>query len=218
MAISKFGKEVLQDIYVTISELRNNSLIRDENGIAQHSLAGNLLELTFNGKSDAGKIVYDKHISCAQIMDSLLAERQYTVLLYDKSLLQVEFIIDANGISKERLVFIKKHNKIWQKGEIEEYDAADEDWFAEETGIPIMIRIDYDPQNHKECEHASAHLTLSNHESCRIPMKSAISFSEFVQFVFLHFYDTTLHLPKYRFDGEETITELEKKLIHLNWS
>lgn len=218
MAISKLSKEILMDIETTITELRNSDLLRDENGIAQHPLQGKLLELTYNGKNDASKIMYDKHISCSQLMNSLLIERQYTVLLYDKSIIQAEFLIDENYVAKERLVFMKKHNRIWEKSEVEEYDAFDEDWFAEEAGIPILIRVDYDPQEHKECNHAAAHLTLSNHESCRIPVKNAVTFSEFVRFILFHFYSRNLAMPEYRLSGHETITEVEKKMVHMSWN
>lgn len=217
MTVSQYSKEIVKDINSVLSELRTNNLIRDENGITQHSLVGNAVGLTFHGKSDVSGIVYDKHISCSQIIDILLSARQYTVLLYDKSLIQAEFIIGTDGLLKERLVFIKKHNRIWLKSEIEKYEAIDEDWFSDEMGIPVMLRIDYDPQSQKDRKHPSAHITFSNHSSCRIPMKGAISFSEFVKFIFLQFYDIELQIPEYRLDEVDTITEAEKKLIHLNW-
>lgn len=217
MAVSRLGKEILKDIDSTISELRSMRFLRDENGISQHILAGKLLEVSFHGKNNAGGIMYDKHISCSHLMDVLLANRQYTILLYDKSIIQAEFLIDDNTITKERLVFIKKHNKIWDINEIDEYDANDEDWFSEDDGIPILIRIDYDPSEHKECEHASSHLTLSNYESCRIPMKQAVTFSEFVRFILFHFYDEKLQKTEYRLDYPEDISALEKKMIHINW-
>lgn len=217
MAVSKLGKEIVKDIDTTISELRSIRFLRDENGISQHTLAGNLFDVSFHGKNSAGGIMYDKHISCSHLMDVLLANRQYTVLLYDKSIIQAEFLIDGNTITKERLIFIKKHNKIWGIDEIDEYDANDEDWFSEDDGIPILIRIDYDPSEHKECDHASSHLTLSNHESCRIPMKQAVTFSEFVRFILFHFYDKKLQKSEYRLDYPEDISALEKKMIHINW-
>ena len=84
---------------------------------------------------------------------------------------------------------MKKHNKIWDFKEIEAYEAEDKDWFMEEEGVPIMLRIDYAPDDHIEGEHAATHLTLSNQECCRIPIKGIVTFSEFVRFVLLHFYD-----------------------------
>lgn len=217
MTVSKLGKEIIKDIDTTISELRSMRFLRDENGVSQHTLTGNLFEVSYHGKNSSGGIMYDKHVSCSHLIDVLLADRQYIVLLYDKSIIQAEFLIDGNTITKERLVFIKKHNKIWGIDEIDESDANDEDWFSEDGGIPILIRIDYDPSEHKDCEHASSHLTLSNHESCRIPMKQAVTFSEFVRFILLHFYDVQLQKSEYRLDSSEDITASEKKMIHINW-
>ncbi len=143
--------------------------------------------------------------------------RQYTVLLYDKSLIQAEFLLEGNEIVKERLVFMKKHNKIWDQEEIEISDAFDEDWFSDEVGIPIVLRVDYDPKEHKECSHAVTHLTLSNHDCCRIPVKDAITFSDFVRFVLFHFYDITLEMPVHRIESNYPIAEEEKKMLHINW-
>lgn len=217
MPASRLSKEIIKDINATLSELRAMCFIRDENGISQHPCTGNLFEVSFTGKNDSNGIMYDKHISCAKLMDELLSYRQYTILLYDKSIIQAEFMFDGDAIVKERLVFIKKHNKIWSINEIDEYDAFEEDWFSEEEGIPILIRVDYDPQEHKECEHASSHLTLSNHESCRIPMKQAITFSDFIRFILFHFYDKRLQLKEFRLTGPEDITDAEKKMIHIDW-
>ena len=217
MAVSKLCKELLRDIEATITELRNMSFLRDEKGISQRALSRDLFEISFAGKNDAGGIMYDKKTSCAKLMDVLLQEQQYTILLYDKSIIQAEFLIEGNRIVKERLVFLKKHNKTWDADEIDLYEAFDEDWFTEEYGIPIVIRIDYDPREHKDGEHPSSHLTLSNHESCRIPMKEAVTFSEFVRFILFHFYDKKLNKASFRLSVPEDITELEKKMIHVNW-
>ena len=100
--------------------------------------------------------------------------------------------------------------------EIREDERNDLDWFEEDFGVPIIIRIDYDPNEHVECDHAVAHLTVSNHENCRIPLKGAVTFSEFVRFVLFHFYNIKLELPENRFENT-TITEMEQKMIHINW-
>lgn len=216
MAITKFGKSIYADIENTITELRNMHLIRDENGITQRCLSHTCSEFSFSEKNDSNKIMYDKHISCSYLIEELLKNRQYLVLLYDKSIIQAEFIVDGETIIKERLLFIKKHNKLWTKSEIDNSDALDEDWFSEEESIPILLRIDFDPQEHVECKHAASHLTLSNHESCRIPLKNAVSFSEFIQFILYHFYNTDLPGNKYKLP-DDTITKEERKMLHINW-
>lgn len=217
MATSKLVKNILDDMNKTITELRCRELLRDEKGISQSSQKGGIIEISFNGKDATGGIVFDKHITSSQIIDTLLEGKQYTILFYDKGLIQAEYIIDGNNVIKERLVFMKKHNKIWDAKEIEEYEILEEDWFTEE-GVPIMLRIDYAPDDHKECDHAATHLTISNHESCRIPMKGIVTFSEFVRFVLFHFYDIKMNMKICRSSADDTITELEKAMMHVSWN
>lgn len=217
MATSKMVKEVLDDINKTIKELYSKGIVRDYLGVSVSGTGKNSFAITYSGKNSSSSVVYDKHITVSEIMDVLLKELQYTVLLYDKSLFQAEFEISDNKIIKERLVFIKKHNRIWNMKEIEEYESTDEDWFAEQEGVPIMIRIDFAPKEHVEGKHAATHLTISNHESCRVPVKGIVSFSEFVRFVLLQFYDMNLDIKVYRLDESDTITKLERQMIHINW-
>lgn len=213
----KLKAELIKDINNVLTELRKMYYIRDELGISAKDISGKGFVISFEGKSDINNIMYDIHLPVSSIMDELLRERQYTVLLYDRSIIQVEFTIKNGEIVKERLLFLKKHNKIWDKEEIRMSDAADEDWFADEDGIPVFLRVDYDPKSHIECDHAATHLTISNYETCRIPIQNVVSFSEFVRFVLFHFYGRKLEMPIFRIDKNNTITELERKMIHLGW-
>ena len=218
MVTSRLVKKIIKDINQTLVVLRCKDLLRDEKAPSQITKSGNKTEISFSGKNDASSIVYDKHICGSKMIDTLLVNQQYNILFYDKGFIQAEFIVDGSKIIKERLVFMKKHNKIWDSEEIKEFESIDEDWFAEDFGVPIILRIDYAPEDHVECDHAATHLTLSNHESCRIPVKGVVTFSEFVRFVLFHFYDIKLDLQVCSFDDSYTITELEKKMIHMSWN
>lgn len=77
----------------------------------------------------------------------MLVNQQYNILFYDKGFIQVEYIISGSNFIKERLAFMKKHNKIWDAEEIKEYESNDEDRFTEDFGVPIMLRIDYSPDD-----------------------------------------------------------------------
>lgn len=211
------AKEIIKDINRTVDELRQKELIRDVSGIADRQTGANAFVISFSGKTDANSVMLDKHVSASYVMNTLLQERQYTILLYDKSIIQAEFFIDDGEIAKERLIFLKKHNRIWDKEEISAADAEDEDWFADEESVPTFLRIDYDPSSHIECDHPATHLTLANNESCRIPIQDAVTFSEFIRFVLLHFYSIQLDTESYRFDKEQTITKLEQKMLHISW-
>ena len=215
---SNFEKSVINDINKTIDDLRKKGLLRDENGISTKT-GRNSIGISFSGKSETSSIMFDKYISSSCLIDALLKDRQYTFLLYDKSIVQAEFHIEDGMIRKERLVFIKKHNRKWNMEEIAAAEADDEDWFSEEEGIPILLRIDFDDDSSKyvPCEHPISHLTLSNSESCRIPIKNAISFSDFISFVLWHFYSIKLDISVLRFEQDCSISDIEKKMIHINW-
>ena len=210
-------RQLKKEIEQVLTELRDKEYIRDENGISEKQIGINEYKLSYSGKNDKSSIVYDKHISGSFIMEELLENRQYSFLMFDKSIVQAEFRIADGEIIKERLVFMKKHNRIRTKDEINYADSEDVDWFADEDGIPVFLRIDYDPEKHIECFHSKTHLTISNSDSCRIPIKDIVSFSEFMRFVLFHFYSYKLELSASQKPSRETITDLEKKMIHLNW-
>ena len=217
MPASKMVKHILDDMKKTNEELWKKGIVRDAKGASVKQTGSDSWEISFSGKNDSGSIILDKHITATRIIEVLLENLQYTLLLYDKGIIQAEYEISNDKIVKERLVFMKKHNKIWDFKEIEAYEAEDKDWFMEEEGVPIMLRIDYAPDDHIEGEYAATHLTLSNQECCRIPIKGIVTFSEFVRFVLLHFYDIKLDKAVFRFDEEDTITSLEKQMMHINW-
>ncbi|MDD3278650.1 MAG: DUF2290 domain-containing protein [Lachnospiraceae bacterium] len=217
MATSRIVKNILDDMNKTIAELCAKELVRDVRGISQKTGKAGICEISFPGKNSSGSIVFDKHISSTEIMNTLLTGLQYNILLYDKALIQAEFTVDDENVIKERLVFMKRHNKIWDRREIEEHEILEEDWFSEEEGVPIMLRVDYAPADHIDGDHAATHLTISNHESCRIPMKGIITFSEFIGFILFHFYNLKLDRTVWRLNSRETITELEKHMVHMNW-
>ena len=218
MGTSKMVNTVLNDIKKTIEELYAKELIRDYGSESCRETAKDTFEISFPSKDKSVcNIVYDKHVSGEEIMDKLLGGYQYNILLYDKSIIQSEFTIKSNEIIKERLVFMKRHNKIWTAEEIEERESLEQDWFSEEKGIPIIFRIDYAPDDAKDGEHSATHFTLANHESCRVPIKGIVTFSEFVRFILLHFYDIDMKLKQFRFNSDDTITTFEKQMVHINW-
>lgn len=213
---SKIIHSILNDIESTITILRGEYLIRDEQGCSLKEFGRNSYNITYNGKSTTNNIMYDKNISLTEMMDILLKERQYTILMYDKGIVQCEFMIENDIITKERLVFLKKHSKLWSQEEINQAENEDRDWFSDEMGIPISLRIDYSPKDRREC-HPATHFTISNSSACRIPMKSLVMFSEFIRFITFHFYDVRLKMPKCNLERDVTLTELERQMMHINW-
>lgn len=211
-------KNLMSDIDHTVTELISMGLVREYNKYSSQDCGNGIYMISMSGRNDASLVLYDKHVSPIFVMSKLLLEKQYTLLLYDKGIIQVDFSVCGNQITKERLVFIKKHNRVWGKEEIAEAEVSDIDWFTEEEGIPVFLRFDFDLSNHIECDHPISHLTIGNNDICRIPVQNAISFSEFMCFVLRHFYGIKLSIEPYRQKESPSITELEKKMIHMGWS
>lgn len=78
------------------------------------------------------------------------------------------------------------------------------------------LYLDANPDVYKECDHAKAHFHLGNQEQCRIPLKGPVAFSDFVNFIMLHFYDQKINVPKTNYT-DQTISFKEQKMIHIFW-
>lgn len=218
MSKSKIGDIISRDIRVTTQKLREDGLIRDWQHVTEKRKKGGELAISFSTKNEHNKVMFDENLTVSELMKELLIHKQYTLLLYDKSIMQAEYCIRRESIMRERLVFIKKHNKIWNRDVIYQADEDDnDDWFNKDKGVPIIVRIDCDAEEARE-RHPYVHMTISNHKSCRIPMKRVVFFSEFVMFIMRHFYDYDLKTSRISEQIETTLTPEEIQAFHLNWS
>jgi hypothetical protein len=213
----KILKEIRTDIDNTYTELRRKYFILDESSISYKAEHNDEYRITYATKENAENVIYDKNIPYNLMIDKLLEQHQYALLFYDKSIIQLGFDIVNNEVVKERLVFIKKHNKMWSREEITEAEKNGTEWFDDNYGFPILFRIDYDKKNAKDIEHPAVHFTVSNHESCRIPVCNIVSFSDFIKFVLFNFYKETCKISSYRFSGQ-AITHNEQNLFHISWN
>lgn len=214
----KFIRDFMADYNNIVRELYEKEMIRD---IKSHVINdfGEVVEITHENKSNESNILYDRHLPIEKIMNILLENKEYNLLLYDRSIIKYQFTIINGKICKERLIFIKKHNYLWTKDEINKKDIDDFgiDWFQEEASIPIVIRIDYDDENYEDIIHPITHMTLSNYEECRIPMMGAVTLYNFMNFVLNFFYNDSLKCSSVFEETNITISQNEKKRLHFEW-
>lgn len=214
----KFIRDFMSDYNNIVRELYEKEMIRD---IKSHVINdfGEVVEITHENKSNESNILYDRHLPIEKIMNILLENKEYNLLLYDRSIIKYQFTISNGKICKERLIFIKKHNYLWTKDEINKKDIDDFgiDWFQEEASIPIVIRIDYDDENYEDIIHPITHMTLSNYEECRIPMMGAVTLYNFMNFVLNFFYNDSLKCSSVFEETNITISQNEKKRLHFEW-
>lgn len=189
----------------------------------RHSCTGkDMHEITWSGRNQEANITFDMNLGITPILDTLLQEEQFSFLFYDKSILQVEYKIKSNEIVKQRLQFIKKSNRVrtleeiqQREGEWTEVEGAN--WFEEESGIPVLLRVDYDPVNHEDIFHAKSHFVISNVKDCRIPMKRNLSLVKFVELIMHQIYNDYDFYVKDILGHKDEITQNEELVMHLNW-
>lgn len=218
MKNKQFINELRKEYDNIITQLLEKNLLREHTEFSFKEY-GELCKITRNNRINESNILFDRNKSIEEVTDVILKRKEYNLLLYDKGIFQFEFIIEKGQIKKERLVFIKKHNKLWDKEEINNLsnNSFDEDWYNEIIGIPIVIRVDFDEEAHIDVKHPITHMTLSNYDECRIPMKGAVSLTLFINFILNMFYDEKLNLDGINYDIKNTISENEKKCLHFNW-
>ncbi len=206
---SDIKKRIIKEYHNIITFLIENNLIIDNIEFKEDSNS-----LTWSGKNNTiSNILYDKNINAQEVIETLRREKQYSILLKDKSIFQIEYKIENNMIIKQRMLYMKLSDEIEDDNSEASTNFADSD---EIGGIPLLIRVDYDIKNHKDVEHPAAHMTISNIEKCRIPIKSNMSFLQFVKFILMNVYGI-IYNDKELIINEDTITDNEKMCIHINW-
>lgn len=217
MGNKKLLNQLQEDIENTRKELMKLNLLLETRPIETKNGRDKTVLLSYKSSGVSENYSYDENINCSELMNKLMENQQFGFLLYDKSIIQYAFTVKNGEIIKERLFFIKKHNKHWSQEEISNLENTNETWFEDDdSGFPIVFRIDFDKENSKPIEHPQVHFTISNHQCCRIPMKTILPVSKFINFILVNFYKTKM-AQEGNFLFPDTIHNSEKNLIHFYW-
>lgn len=208
---SRIISSVKKELDIIIDYLYKCDLCVEYQDYAINNIGNNIIEITRPNRRNESTLLYDEIFSVKRLTKTLLDGKEFNILLKDKSIIQFEFECRDGEIIKERFIYIRPFNHIDFLSE--EYD--DFDWFEIDDGIPIIIRIDYDEKDLPD--HPKSHATLNNVECCRIPLKGPISVTSFISFILSMFYGINYSGELFDYVNFETITEEERKRIHLNW-
>lgn len=154
-----------------------------------------------------------------------VAAGEFSVMLYDGSLLQITYDVSGGAVSGHRLAFIPcpfAVDPAWLQEEsplelLEAYEAEG----AAAVLLRSAVRFDYDPLAASP-GHPAAHMTL-NTVDCRVPCAAPLRLGHFVAFVFDNFYPDIYAAHAYlrtlsRTDlNRRTLTQEESEGVHLNW-
>jgi len=165
-----------------------------------------------------------KNVEYSDIYTVLDEDKNFILKMLDGALIQFMYCYEESRLTYHRLAFFPSPFLEHFQNEPEIYE-ADEIYadIVERNILPVPIRFDYDPSNHKEIDHPQAHLTLGQFKNCRIPICSPITPSVFMLFILRSFYNTAF--KKYSDElvfqvnlFEETITVAERQLLHFSIS
>ena len=143
--------------------------------------------------------------------------------MIDGALIQLLYTYENSNLISHRLAFFPSPDDLKAfQNEPEIYE--EEEIYADiisKNILPVPIRFDYDPKNYKEIDHPQCHLTLGQFKNCRIPVSSPITPLTFMSLILRNFYNTAFKKFTDKFPSSqnlfpETITDAEKKLLHIN--
>lgn len=177
-------------------------------------------KLTWSTRSSEANITFDTGLDIDTILFSLLKSEQFSLLFYDRSILQVEYTLKNNSIIKQRIQYIKRTNIINSFDDLEFFEGSGGSIeggsvFEDETGIPVFLRIDYDPCSHDELFHSKSHFVISNLKDCRIPINKNVTLTRFIEFLLHQVYNDYSIEFKRPYENEIEITEREQNYFHI---
>jgi hypothetical protein len=165
-----------------------------------------------------------------EIYEECVKEKAYNFMLIDGALIQMMYNVENNELIKHRLAYYPKPNSerfIDSPDDFEEIHFGT-DMFTdidEKRAVVFPIRIDFDLDKSKfvNCEHSFVHLTLGNHNECRIPVSKPISPNKFISFILMSFYLSKFKEEKLTLKDFEClipfqylITKEEATMVHIN--
>lgn len=165
-----------------------------------------------------------KNVKYEEVYKELYESKNYNLKMIDGALIQLLYDYKDSKLIAHRLAYFPSPflYNFETEPEIYENDEIYADVIARNI-LPVPIRFDYDPDRYVELHHPKCHLTLGQYKNCRIPICSPITPNNFMSFILRSFYNTAfrkytsiLNFTSNLF--EETITDSERKLIHMSIS
>lgn len=152
----------------------------------------------------------------------IIKEGKFSWMLFDASLVQIWYRIRGGEVVSHRFCYIPAPFEVDLRSGS---GASDLDEIIEggSSADPLdqsrrtILRFECDPSA-QAANHPVTHLHL-NSNNCRIPMRSAITVREFVNFLVRFFYSTQFdpEIVGTRFEGASTLSDEEQQSFHINW-
>ena len=180
-----------------------------------------LSTVTFPGAKFVSIALRDR--SYNDIYMELVESRAYVIKMLDGALIQMMYQFFQGTLTRHRLAFFPSPilDDFQSNPEIYLSDNIYADVVARNI-VHVPIRFDFNAQNHlhQDPSHPKTHLTLGQYKNCRIPVSGPLTPLRFADFLLRNFYHNAHleyadKLPKFGVEFDDSITNEERKIVHV---
>lgn len=194
-------KNILQEINDCITFLIGKSIIHDQNyaHISAETSCYRITSCTSPSVLSFSNID-DYNIIC----DELRKNRQFTVLMFDNTMINLEYQFKNDCIYKLRCLVLPDLRLYAGDEYYQDYSNSElniELEFLQKYQLKFPFRIDYDISASKPGSHPKSHVHLGFSEGCRIPISVPLTPKIIFKFIIENFYNPTYIELKNEFDN-----------------
>ena len=219
MTAPKVVIETKKDLNALLSYLIERGIVDDQNFSIVRDCRDRKWEVSFKNAEHVS--IAMKNTDYAKIHKEIMEKRSFNAKFIDGGLLQLQYLFEEDQLVKHRLVFLPSPSLLPFHDDPKGY--LQDDLYIEIVSrriVPFPLRFDFDLNAAQDVAHPACHLTLGDVEGCRIPVSAPLTPRWFLEFIIRNFYniasyDFTSNLPSHRYHFPETITNRERRLIHV---
>lgn len=215
-------KEIISQIEHLTGHLIENSFSSDQNFSSINTYSEGVTIVTWDKSAHISE-TFDNNLSYKEIYDICRDRRYFTLLLVDEAIIQFYYKFQNGVLVNHRMAFLPSPY-------LEEFQNNPDVYindliYAEvinKSLVPSPIRFDYDKKASEDVIHPRSHMTIGQYQNCRIPVRSALTPFQFINFIFNNFYnnilfDTDLYDKCNEIYFGSSITPSESNLVHMNF-
>lgn len=206
------------EINYLIAFLIESALADNQTRAFIRKIGGTAYEVTFENESIADWLSNDFYVD---VYDRTMANRSYSILLFDGAMIQMSYEISNNDLVRSRMAYLP-NPRLEQfavgQGEFDDPLYAD---LNDRRILPIPIRFEFDGRSDVAIpvDHPVSHVTIGQFEGCRIPASAAITPYLFIDFILRSFYRKALDycgnaVPTQTLRFAQCLNELEEEIVH----
>lgn len=218
------------DVNVQINNITSNlieiGLCMDQNFPSIRS-CNNRIKIVIPSSNECN--IFLKNVLYKDMYYEMDKTRAFNLKMIDGALIQMQYMFYNDKLLKHRLGFFPSPNLEVFQNEYEMY--LNDEIYSDITSLGIVtvpLRFDFDNSTDRNgCKvsipviHPVSHLTIGQYENCRIPVSSALTPYQFVEFILRNFYNTAYRkysnqLREQIGKFEECIHDDEKKIINIS--